>query len=218
MMMAAGLGMKVSKPFGDLGRYDVGVEEAAGVVRVQVKSTIYTRRNGGYSLNVMGPQRAKYEPGTVDFFAILLIPRDEWYVIPFEVMGRTNCSLHFTPSAQRQKYGEYREAWHLLRETGLTIQACGDEEWEGRVLWLDAAVESQPSTALRAGFLAKEAKSGTLVRSGGGESELSFARSGRTRASVPTWVVAAAGRQQVPRLRKIIRFADDLSPLGMTKF
>ena len=26
MMMAAGLGMKVSKPFGDSGRYDVGVE------------------------------------------------------------------------------------------------------------------------------------------------------------------------------------------------
>jgi hypothetical protein len=26
------------------------------------------------------------------------------------------------------------------------------------------------------------------------------------------------GRQQVPRLRKIIRFADDLSPLGMTRF
>jgi hypothetical protein len=29
----------------------------------------------------------------------------------------------------RQKYGKYREAWHLLRETGLTIQACCGEEW-----------------------------------------------------------------------------------------
>jgi hypothetical protein len=97
------------------------------VLRVQVKSTIYTRRGGGYSLNVLGPQRQKYAPGSVDFFAILLIPIDDWYIIPFEVIGRSNSSIHFTPESVRQKYGEYREAWHLLRDTGLTIQACGDD-------------------------------------------------------------------------------------------
>src|SRR6266851_4807010 len=96
---------------------------------VQVKSTIYKRRNGVYSLNVMGPQRKKYSPGTVDFFAILLIPVDDWYIIPFEVMGRTNSSIHFTPGGMRQKYERYLEAWHLLRETGLTIRACADPDW-----------------------------------------------------------------------------------------
>jgi hypothetical protein len=141
MMMAAGLGMKVSKPFGDSGRYDVGVEshihqnhayENPGrVLRVQVKSTIYKRRGDGYSLNVMGPQRKKYQPGTVDFFAILLIPIDDWYIIPFEVIGRKNSSLHFTPASKRQKYGPYREAWHLLQANpGLTIQACSDDQPE----------------------------------------------------------------------------------------
>ena len=130
MMLAAGLGMKVSKPFGDSGRYDVGVENQRRVLRVQVKSTIYKRRGGEYSLNVMGPQRQKYEPGRVDYFAILLIPRDDWYILPFEVMGMSNSSIHFTPTAKRQKYGEYWEAWHLLSETGLTIQACVDPEWE----------------------------------------------------------------------------------------
>jgi len=135
MMQAAGLGMKVSRPFGSAGRYDVGVENPreghqARVLRVQVKSTIYKRRNGEYSLNVIGPQRQKYDPGTVDYFAILLIPIDDWYIIPFEVMGRTNSSIHFTPKGRRQKYGNYREAWHLLRETGLTIQACVDQELE----------------------------------------------------------------------------------------
>jgi PD-(D/E)XK endonuclease len=129
MMMAVGLGMKVLRLFGDSGRYDVGVENGMRVVRVQVKSTIYKRRGDCYSLNVMGPQRKKYEPGSVDFFAILLIPIDEWYVIPFEVMGRTNSSIHFTPESLRQKYGAYREAWDLLREGGVTIQACADEEW-----------------------------------------------------------------------------------------
>ncbi len=131
MMLAAGLGMKVSKPFGDSGRYDVGVENRVPsvrgrVLRVQVKSTIYKRRNGEYSLNVMGPQRQKYEPGTVDYFAILLIPVDWWYILPFEVMGRTNSSIHFTPTGKRQKYGEYREAWDLLKERGLEIWACGE--------------------------------------------------------------------------------------------
>jgi hypothetical protein len=83
----------------------------------------------GVQLECDGAQRKKYEPGSVDFFAVLLIPRDDWYIIPFEVMGRTNCSLHFTPKSKRQKYGEYWEAWDLLRDEGLTIQACGDEKW-----------------------------------------------------------------------------------------
>jgi len=118
MMLALEKDMKVSRPFGIGGRYDVGVESASGVIRVQVKSTVYTRRTGEYSLNVMGPKRQKYEPGTVDFFAILLIPIDDWYIIPFEVMGRKNSSLHFTPTSTRQKYGKYREAWELLRGVG----------------------------------------------------------------------------------------------------
>ena len=45
-----------------------------------------------------------------------LIPIDTWYIIPFEVIGLTNSSLHFTPGGKvRQKHEAYREAWHLLR-------------------------------------------------------------------------------------------------------
>jgi hypothetical protein len=80
-----------------------------------VKSTVYKRRGECYSLNVMGPQRERYPSGVVDFFAIYLIPIDTWYIIPFAFMGRTNCSLHFTPRSKRHKYAAYREAWHLLR-------------------------------------------------------------------------------------------------------
>ena len=127
-MQAAGRGMKVLRPYGQTGVYDVGVDALGKLQRVQVKSTIYRRRNGEFSLNVMGPGRKMYEAGTVDFFAVLLIPVDFWYIIPYEVIGGSNCSLHFTPGARRQKYGEYREAWDLLRRTGLTIQACGDED------------------------------------------------------------------------------------------
>lgn len=130
LMQAAGRGMKVLRPYGQTGVYDVGVERQGTLQRVQVKSTIYWRRNGEYSLNIIGPGRKMYAPGTVDFFAILLIPVDFWYIIPYEVFGLTNLSLHFSPAGRRQKYGEYREAWDLLKETGLTIQACCGEEWE----------------------------------------------------------------------------------------
>jgi hypothetical protein len=129
MMLAAGLAMKVSRPFGGSSQYDVGVEHESRVLRVQVKSTIYKRRNDEYTVNVIGAHRTRYEPGTVDFFAILLIPVDDWYIIPFDVIGGMNCSLTFMPANSRQKYGQYREAWHLLKETGLTTQACIDEDW-----------------------------------------------------------------------------------------
>jgi hypothetical protein len=135
LMQAAGRGMKVLRPYGQTGVYDVGVDAVGRLQRVQVKSTIYKRRNGEYSLNIMGPGRKMYAAGTVDFFAVLLIPVDAWYIIPYEVIGMSNCSLHFTPRAKRQKYGEYLEAWELLRRTGLTIMACAEEfvaEGEGR--------------------------------------------------------------------------------------
>ncbi len=131
MMLALEKDMKVSRPFGAPGRYDVGVEGERGVLRVQVKSTIYKRRGDCYSLNVMGPKRKPYPPGTVDFFAILLIPIDDWYIIPFEVIGRKHCSIHFTPKSKRQKYGRYREAWELLQGP-VEIQACWDEGAGGR--------------------------------------------------------------------------------------
>jgi len=105
--------------------------DGGGSSGVQVKSTIYKRRGDGYSLNVMGPKRKKYVPGTVDFFAVLLIPIDDWYIIPFEVMGRKNLSLHFTPKSKRQKYGKYQEAWELLRGP-VEIQA-GWEKGSGAV-------------------------------------------------------------------------------------
>ncbi len=123
MARAAGLGMSVSKPHGDSRRYDVLVESGGRISRVQVKSTIYCRRGGEYSLNVMGPGRKRYEAGTVDFFAVFLIPREEWYIIPYAAMGK-RLTLHFTPGSKRSKWEEYREAWELLE--AVEIQACVD--------------------------------------------------------------------------------------------
>ena len=105
MAKAAGLGLRVSKPYGDSASYDVGVESAGRILRVQVKSTLYRRRGiESYSLNVHGPRRQLYKDGSVDFFAVYLIPRDTWYILPFEEMGG-NFSLHFTPGGRAGEVG-----------------------------------------------------------------------------------------------------------------
>ena len=131
MARAAGEGLGVSKPYGDSARYDVGVECEGRILRVQVKSTLYRRRGAeSYSLNVHGPRRQRYEKGAVDFFAVYLIPADVWYIIPFARV-RGNFSLHFTAGSKRQKYAEFREAWHLLRgenSTQRTPRDCEDVE------------------------------------------------------------------------------------------
>ena len=129
MARAAGEGLQVLKPYGESARYDVGVEGGGRILRVQVKSTMYRRRGGEYSLNVMGPGRKGYRKGTVDFFAVYVIPIGEWYIIPYAAMGR-RLTLHFTPGSKRNKWVRYRDAWELLQEGPgrLEIQACAEEE------------------------------------------------------------------------------------------
>jgi len=130
MARAAEEGVRVFKPHGDCAKYDVGVEYRGRFLPVQVKSTIFKRRGEGYSLNVMGPKRKRYESEVLDFFAVYLIPIDAWYIIPYELTGWKNCSLHFTPNSPRHKYRRYREAWHLLRGEGRieTLHGCAEEE------------------------------------------------------------------------------------------
>ena len=139
MARAKGMGMGVLKPYGESGRYDVAVEDGGPILRVQVKSTIYCRRGNEYSLNVHGPGRKQYEKGTVDFFAVWVIPVGEWYIIPYAAMGKRQ-TLHFTAGSKRAKWAQYREAWDLLRV--IEIQACADPKYleeagsEGEMLTL----------------------------------------------------------------------------------
>jgi hypothetical protein len=128
MARAAGEGIRVSKPYGETSSYDVGAQADRRIQKVQVKSTIYCRRGKEYSLNVLGPKRKRYPKGAVDFFAVYVIPLDEWYIIPYEAMGN-RLTLHFTPGSRRARWEEYREAWHLLRQEpgDGTIFACADE-------------------------------------------------------------------------------------------
>jgi hypothetical protein len=111
----AGMGLKVLRPFGDSSSYDVGVELPDRILRIQVKST--KRRRAGthsYALHLHGWKPEHYAKGTIDFFAVYLIPVDIWYILPFEVTG-VSTALHFTPGGRGEKHKQYREAWHLLK-------------------------------------------------------------------------------------------------------
>ena len=119
--------MGVLKPYGESGRYDVAVENGGPILRVQVKSTIYCRRGNEYSLNVHGPGRKRYKEGTVDFFAVFVIPVAEWYIIPYAAMGKKT-TLHFTAGSKRARWARYREAWDLLKV--IEIRACVEPGYE----------------------------------------------------------------------------------------
>ena len=128
---AVALGMALSRPWGESVGYDFLVEADAGkFMRVQVKSTMF-REGGGYSCSLKD-SRGPYRGNAFDFVAAYVIPEDAWYILPEEVVrGKWSISLH--PNFERSKYGEFKEAWHLLRgeDSGNVIefiQACV-EEW-----------------------------------------------------------------------------------------
>jgi hypothetical protein len=115
MAKAAGKGLHILKPYGDSLGYDVGVECADGILRVQVKSTLYQRPGCKYySLHLHGHKRELYAEGAVDFFAAYLIPIDAWYILPFEKIAKS-LSLHLAPHRHDERHAKYREAWHLLK-------------------------------------------------------------------------------------------------------
>jgi len=153
MVLAMSHGLKVSSPYGGLGPYDVGVEDGSGpILRVQVKCTLYQCRAGcyGMSINVKDGSKGRrgYAPGTVDFFAIYIIPTHDWYILPYAVVGDRDANVYFRPSVKGQKYGEYREAWHVLLnaakdpEGPIDIRACCGEgdSGEARELVRQSAV------------------------------------------------------------------------------
>lgn len=70
------------------GAVDVGIAHGGRVLRVQIKSTTYSR-DGSFICTVLGPGHRGYRKGEVDFVAVYVVPVDVWYILPFEAKG--NC-------------------------------------------------------------------------------------------------------------------------------
>lgn len=150
MANAARLGLKVAKPHGDSSRYDVLVEGEGKLHRVQVKSTTF-KRNGCHQClcfwRTKPPQSKNHPAGNAssplskrtaqqyseqqtDFVAAYVVPEDTWFIIPASEI-RTK-SMHLPPRDQpeRNRYGQFLEAWHLLgvKTQGLTIHASTESD------------------------------------------------------------------------------------------
>src|SRR3989441_6245035 len=119
MAQVMGLGLRVSKPWGDSSAYDVGVESGSRILRVQVKSTT-SRIGSGYLCRLKpNPATEPYTEEQLDFFAAYVIPEDAWYLIPAGVGPQSRGGLMLCPVQPRKddryKYERYRGEWGLLR-------------------------------------------------------------------------------------------------------
>ena len=121
---ALNLEFAVCRPHGDSERYDAIVDSREPNImpklsRVQVKCSTQMC-DGLYRTNAhrrIHGRAVPYKPTEIDFIAAYIIPEDTWYIIPIRAVRGT--SLLFRPkrSPKRSLYHDYREAWHLLRQT-----------------------------------------------------------------------------------------------------
>jgi hypothetical protein len=122
-------GFRLWRPWGESCGYDWVVDVESGrFARVQVKSTLFPEGEG-YSCSLKD-SKGVYRKNTFDFVAAYVIPVDVWYILPEKlVRGMWSVGLH--PELKKSKYGDYMEAWNLLR--GRTrgviprIEACAEE-------------------------------------------------------------------------------------------
>jgi PD-(D/E)XK endonuclease len=118
MTDAAERGFNVSKPWGDSTRYDVSVEHEGRFRRVQVKSTSVPRGEGGYVCYLKRTGIRYYTVAEVDFFAIYVLEKKVWFIMPSRVVLRLKSNIRVAPGNKKQKYARYEAAWHLLRKSG----------------------------------------------------------------------------------------------------
>jgi hypothetical protein len=107
MAKAAKLGFRVSKPWGDLSRYDMVIGTPGHFVSVQVKSTIFQTSRDCYVCGTKpgtGTGRP-YRMGEFDFLAAYIIAKDLWYIIPAKLVSNgTKGGIRLHPSDPTSKY------------------------------------------------------------------------------------------------------------------
>src|ERR1035437_8631705 len=115
MAKAAGLGFRVSKPWGESSRYDLIVDNGRKLLRVQVKSAHRADEFGGYTFHAHGNTTRAYRSSEIDFLAAYVVPVDTWYLFPVEEFRKYK-SMKLFPSSRRRrsKFEKFREAWWMV--------------------------------------------------------------------------------------------------------
>ncbi len=122
VVKATGLGLAVSKPWGDSERYDFVVDSGARIWRVQVKSTGKPSL-GGYEVRAIysgAKHKDHYTARDIDVLVAHIVPLNLWYVVPAEELPES-AILRFYPGDERRQEGrgrfeKFREAWEWFGE------------------------------------------------------------------------------------------------------
>jgi len=132
MAEAAQRRFAVSKPWGDIRAYDVGIEHEQNFLRVQVKSTV-VRSGAGYRCQFTPNFQKKrdYSLDQIDLFAAYVIPEQAWYLIPAVLLlGKRRKMMAMlcpiVPPAKKASYcyESYRENWSLLKKGREELLQC----------------------------------------------------------------------------------------------
>jgi hypothetical protein len=123
----------VSRPWGSIGPYDVGIEHGAKFLRVQVKSTTFKLGRGYWcQFKPNHSTKVDYSLRRIDLFAAYVIPMDVWYLIPASVLlgtarikGTMLCPLAQPVRRNSYCYECYRDRWQLLTKSRYELAKYG---------------------------------------------------------------------------------------------
>jgi PD-(D/E)XK endonuclease len=113
-----GMGMIVSKPWGDSYRYDFVCDTSGRLWRVQVRSTDERFGHRGYAVHAsvyVGRKIVGLTEKDIDVIVAYIVPRDIWYVVPVKAfVPRKNLWFYPDGSKKGAMFEKYREAWWVM--------------------------------------------------------------------------------------------------------
>ena len=117
-------GFRVLQPVGDRLPYDIGVDRAGKLIRIQVKSAWFNKKDACYVVDARRTKtnrrrmlRQRYASDDFDFAVIYLADVHVFYVLPVSTFVRYGSTITIVESEKRQRRpqsAEYRERWDLL--------------------------------------------------------------------------------------------------------
>jgi hypothetical protein len=115
---AMGMGMIVSKPWGDSYRYDFVVDSGGRLFRAQVRSTEYRFGARGYAVHAsvyVGRKIVGLTAKDIDVIVGYISTRDIWYVVPVKAfVPRKNLWFYPDGSKKGAMFEKYRDAWWVI--------------------------------------------------------------------------------------------------------
>jgi hypothetical protein len=115
---AMGMGMIVSKPWGDSYRYDFVCDTGGRLWRAQVRSTEYRFGARGYAVHAsvyVGRKIVGLTEKDIDVLIGYIVSRDIWYVVPVRAfVPRKNLWFYPDGSKKGAMFEKWREAWWVM--------------------------------------------------------------------------------------------------------